>query len=229
MSSSVDSSQNLVLLFDFDGTVSQGDGPVIEYATALANATGMSAVLTETTATLEQAEVQSDYPDTAAPRDGYALVKSIATQLHIPEPVCQSAYLASRSTLSSTGIKPVPGLANFLQETRAQKILATNSPVTGIAAALDVLKLGDAFDRVINNLGKPQGLEDLLNGDLAGKDIISIGDIWEFDLAPVAKHGGRTILIKNRFIQTPDCQPTWTVSHPAELVPLLRTITEAPS
>lgn len=212
-----------VLIFDFDGTVSQGHGPVLEYARAISFLTGIAGISLDANRALTTTPVSVD--NDALPRDGYDAVQRIADRYGVSSEICDQAYQQSRLSLAASGIHPVPGLANYLRDCPHTTILATNSPSTGFAAALKVLGLSDCFDRVINSLGKPNGLARLLHDEYPSAHVIGIGDIWEFDLAPIAARGGETILIQSQFTQAPDCKPTWEITNPAELVPLLTRIT----
>ena len=175
-----------VLLFDFDGTVSLGHGPVLAYARHIAEKAGHPSIAHDAEALLNSDNVGSA-------RDGYHLVHTLAAELDVPEETCQEAYMASRENLADTGITAPEGLAEFLASYPGRTILATNSPEIGLSAALHTLGLKESFDAVYTGVGKPKGLTRILDTDLAGTDptrLISFGDIWEYDLAPVAAMGG---------------------------------------
>ena len=73
-------------------------------------------------------------------------------------------------------------------------------------------------------MGKPQGLTRILDTDLAGTDptrLISFGDIWEYDLAPVAAMGGRTVLVDSPFAVPCEANPTWRVTRVTDIFPQL--------
>ncbi|WP_295804485.1 HAD family hydrolase [uncultured Corynebacterium sp.] len=206
-----------VLLFDFDGTVSLGHGPVLAYAHLIAEKTGHPSIAQDTEALLNSDNVGSA-------RDGYHLVRTLAAELNVPEETCQEAYMASRENLADTGITAPEGLANFLASYPGRAILATNSPEIGLSAALRKLGLDRSFDTVYTRVGKPEGLTRILDTDLADTDpthLISFGDIWEFDLAPVAAVGGRTVLVDSPFATSPEADPTWRVTRVTDIFPEL--------
>lgn len=206
-----------VLLFDFDGTVSLGHGPVLAYAHLIAEKAGHPSIAQDTEALLNSDNVGSA-------RDGYHLVRTLAAELNVPEETCQEAYMASRENLADTGITAPEGLANFLASYPGRAILATNSPEIGLSAALRKLGLDRSFDTVYTRVGKPEGLTRILDTDLADTDpthLISFGDIWEFDLAPVAAVGGRTVLVDSPFATSPEADPTWRVTRVTDIFPEL--------
>lgn len=206
-----------VLLFDFDGTVSLGHGPVLAYAHLIAEKAGHPSIAQDAEALLNSTNVGSA-------RDGYHLVRTLAAELDVPEKTCQKAYLASRENLADTGITAPEGLANFLASYPGRAILATNSPEIGLSAALRKLGLDRSFDTVYTRVGKPEGLTRILDTDLADTDpthLISFGDIWEFDLAPVAAVGGRTVLVDSPFATSPEADPTWRVTRVTDIFPEL--------
>lgn len=212
-----------VIIFDFDGTVSQGHGPVLEYAKEISQRTDIPHIHSLTRFALEQDEVQIGE---LFPRDGYDTVQLIARSFDVPEEKLQEAYLASRTSLATTGITPLVGLGEFLAETSWTTVLATNAPTTGITETLDSFGLSSSFDRIVNSVGKPAGLSALLHKDYPRAQVIGVGDIWEFDLAPIAAVSGKTVLIKSQFRQTLDCNPTVSVPNADSLIPTLRSLTE---
>lgn len=116
-------------------------------------------------------------------------------------------------------------LCEFLKDRPFTCILATTSPTTGIFATLDHVGLTDCFDQVIHSLGKPAGLVALLTS-YPDTDVIGVGDIWDYDLDPIARSGGSTILMKSVFRQPPTCQPSISLSDSHDLVPALHTLLE---
>lgn len=140
-----------VLLFDFDGTVSLGHGPVLAYAHLIAEKAGHPSIAQDAEALLNSDNVGSA-------RDGYHFVRTLAAELDVPEETCQEAYLASRKNLADTGITAPEGLAEFLASYPGRAILATNSPEIGLSAALHTLGLDRSFDTVYTRVGKPEAL-----------------------------------------------------------------------
>lgn len=178
------------VIFDFDGTVALGDGPLRAYARAVEELGGVTGI--------EQA-LAVPAPDLL---DGYDVIRAAAEDRGVTPDILSAAYLASRELLGTAeaAVTAPAGLADFLRaagEAGALRILATNAPDVRIAEALRALGIEAGFDRVVTSVGKPAGLEALLD-DLAAEgvtDVLSIGDIWRNDLAPVHRRGGRTALV----------------------------------
>lgn len=212
-----------VLVFDFDGTVCVGAGPVLAYAEEIARATDIATIYAEAQAALEDVRA----PITVAlgegskgyqPRDGYDLVRRLAARWSVPEETCQDAYLRSREKLADTGICSPRGLAEFLSATDCPAILATNAPDIGLEKALSVLGLSGVFEKVFFRVGKPEGLARIVEEKYIDRPMIGFGDIWEFDLAPLHELGHRTVLIDSPFAQSPEASPTWQVDNLGEFL-----------
>lgn len=205
-----------VLLFDFDGTVSLGHGPVLAYADKIAKSTGISTVLDTAKDILasQESPITVKTPEgTYRPRDGYDLVRTISAQFDVSEAICQEAYLDSRKNLATTGIIAPVGLADFLSEYPGKALLATNSPRIGLDDALKSLGLLGVFDEIHTSVGKPEGLEQILESHDFGPHVIAFGDIWEFDLAPIIDRGGQAVLIQSQFSPSNSARPTWRVEN----------------
>ncbi|MFJ4163954.1 HAD family hydrolase [Microbacterium sp. NPDC089698] len=210
-----------VLVFDFDGTIALGDGPILAYAHKIADE------LSEQTADLDGprflALVRSElYADGADSLDGYDAVRRIAEAHGAGPTLLERAYLASRQALG-TPAAPVgapAGLADLLREVDAWRILVTNAPATRIAETLAELGLGDVFDHVITAAGKPTGLGAVLDSLPDGAVVLSIGDVWRNDLAPAHERGLDTALV-GPFID-PDANPTLRAADTASLIPAIR-------
>lgn len=211
-------SRDRVLVFDFDGTVSLGNGPVRSYARFVADSLP-SAAAADFLGDLDIAlagewPLASDGDDSPDPIDGYDLVRLHSVRYGVDAAARGRAYNRSRQELATNAapvIAPV-GLAAFLAEARdsARLVLATNAPATRINEALDVLGLAGAFDAVHTAVGKPDGLGPILDGLLgalqhrpagaatdadAAATLLSIGDVWENDLAPAHQRGASTALV----------------------------------
>ena len=187
--------QRATIVFDFDGTVAIGDGPVRAYAREVAGFAETEAA----TGFLDALDAEW-----AAPRDEaldrYDLIRLLANERGIHAETLSSGYLASRRHLATEAapVAPPPGLAGLLAELAARgarTVLATNAPGTRIPEALVALGIGDAFDEVHTGVGKPRGLDDLLDGWLRLGPVLGIGDVWSNDLAPIAARGGATVLV----------------------------------
>lgn len=214
------------LLFDFDGTVALGSGPVLAYARLAAEALGPRDA--ETFAATIAASLL-DYPHGRVPGtdaiDGYDLVRIRAAERGIDPQVLGRAYLASREQLA-TPLAPVhapAGFADFLAGLRGEAILlvATNAPATRLDAALEELGLHELFDAVYPSVGKPDGLVPIVDDWLEHGDVLSIGDIWVNDLAPARARGALTALVGPDQDEADAATPDIRVQSMPELYPFI--------
>ena len=211
------------ILFDFDGTVSLGHGPVRAYASAASaplstdqRATFLAAV----DLALENAP-SGQLAGTGA-IDGYDLVRVLSAEHGVDPASLGDAYLASRSVLASDEAPVVApdGLADFLRFARehAAIVLATNAPDIRVTEAIEALGLSGLFDAVYTSVGKPGGLDAVLDEWLPLGDLLSVGDVWVNDLEPAARRGARTALVGS-----PDAaaRPTYRADRLHELYPVI--------
>ncbi|WEO76998.1 hydrolase [Cryobacterium sp. SO2] len=225
-------SRERVLVFDFDGTVSLGHGPIRSYARFIAGALPTAAAIEflgrfETGISATSSVTGWD----ERPIDGYDLVRLLAEQYDVTASARSAAYLASRQELA-TNAAPVTspaGLADFLAEARpvAHLVLATNAPAIRLGEALAALGLAGAFDAVHTSVGKPDGFGPLLDSLLAllpigatSANLASIGDVWQNDLVPAHRLGATTALVG--VLSPPTATPTYRADHLHELYPALR-------
>ncbi|GAA1320096.1 HAD family hydrolase [Leucobacter albus] len=207
-----------VLIFDFDGTVSLGPGPVRAYATAVAELGGGGSALT--------ADIDRRLQrDAGRSLDGYEIVREVALAHGVGEQQLSRGYLASRELLATPAapVEVPSGLETFLRGARAERILLTNAPRTRIDAALAALGLAGAFDRVITDAGKPAGLVALLEElDATGerRRVLSIGDVWRNDLAPAHDRGHTTALVGG--LLPVDATPDFAAETVTDLLPDFR-------
>jgi FMN phosphatase YigB (HAD superfamily) len=221
-----------VVVFDFDGTISLGHGPVRSYARMVAG----SLPTEQCVEFLGRFETEVASPRSSAgaatPIDGYDLVRLLAEGYDVPSSVQSRAYLSSRFELA-TAAAPViapTGLGRFLAEARpkAHLVLATNAPGIRIEEALAALGLAGAFDTVHTSVGKPAGFGPLLDellallptGTDAAAGLLSIGDVWANDLAPAHDRGATTALVGGA--GPADATPTFRAHHLYELYPALQ-------
>src|SRR6218665_1326599 len=129
-------SVNTILLFDFDGTIALGHGPVLAYAELIADALGAPDGFVDGI----RAAIDGD----SRALDGYDAVRVAAEQEGADAALLSTAYLASRELLATPDapIAAPAGLADFLREADAQRILVTNPPDIRIDEALEALGLG---------------------------------------------------------------------------------------
>jgi FMN phosphatase YigB (HAD superfamily) len=232
-----------VLLFDFDGTVSLGDEPVIAYARHLDEEAGSStALITRTVSRWLAADgrvpAAIDGLTDADPVflglhvidgaiDGYYAAQQLARLLGVTPEHIDAAYRASRADLADGLISThaPEGFASFLAAFPASvhRVLVSNSPENGLREQLEKLELTRSFDEVVTSANKPAGLPAIVGRILdeqgvAADRLLSVGDIWVNDLAPVAVLGSATALI-DRMPVPEDAAPTVRAPHIEELYP----------
>lgn len=187
------------ILFDFDGTVAVGDGPVRAFATKVSQQLiehEQEGFVREIFAALDEAERNGF---TAEQRDGYGLVNLAAQAAQISAEALNESYHASRELLGSehATITAPEGLREFLsalpEHTRA--VLVTNAPNTRITEALEAMGLSGLFDEVICSAKKPFGLTEIARPFAERGTIAGVGDIWVNDLEPLIPFDAFTALI----------------------------------
>ena len=222
-----------LLLLDFDGTVAVGHGPVRAYAraaVALLPAAEQRAVLHRLDEGLAGGDAEG-----LAPLDGYDLVRMLAEEHGIGPHALSAAYLASRHALATeqAPITAPPGLADLLAELRtdATIVLATNAPDIRLRDALRVIGLGGLIDRIAPEAAKPGGMPRLLDSlrvaPAGPVRVLSVGDVWANDLAPVAARGHTTALISR--CPPPEARPTHVGPDMPSLYPAMRNWVQSPS
>ena len=183
------------IVFDFDGTLALGAGPIVAYARAIARRSGDTVFLDLAVSALAAFEAG----DTDLYRDGYDVVGSLAAKAGIHAGVLNEAYAASRAALGSADapVMAPERLAPFLDRVGrdAQIILATNAPSDSIVPLLSAWGVAEAFDALHFTVGKPDGLRPILAHALEAGPVLSVGDIVELDLAPAMELGADTALV----------------------------------
>jgi len=181
------------IIFDFDGTVIVGNGPVLAYAREMAR------FAPEGFLARAEVEIASfEAGDAGRYRDGYDVVGVLGAEAGVPAEERQLAYLSSRELLGSVGpADPAPGLADILRRIpeTTRVILATNAPEAGVEGALASWGILDHFDELIYDTGKPAGLGPIIARALATGPVLSVGDIVVNDLAPATELGADTALV----------------------------------
>lgn len=193
------------LVLDFDGTVCLGDGPIWAYAErvlAQLRPTDADRLREALAGYLDRPWSRPDYPD------GYIALAALAGP-SVPPAVLQDAYLDSRHALADPDldIYPPDGLADLLDELtgRVRPVVLTNSPPTGLDAAIGRLGLSGRVERVIHSAGKPDRAAELLADLLDGaspSSLCSVGDLWSNDIAPALELGCVTALIDRTGAET---------------------------
>lgn len=225
-----------VIIFDFDGTITVGDGPVLAYAEQVAArlAPGLADGFRAAVAAGLHGHTGASIPSAADVIDDYDLVRQVALGHGADTTVLSAAYLASRELLatehaviSAPVLTQPPGtrtpggddLASWLRRlsTQAYLVLATNAPAAGLDRALAVLGVTDIFDEVRTSVGKPAGMHALVDEMLARGPVLSVGDVWHNDLEPVWVRGGATALLTRRGVG--DARATCSATTLDGLVP----------
>lgn len=186
------------ILFDFDGTLALGDGPIMAFARAITDRSGDVDFAARAATAL--AAFDSGETDT---RDGYDAVTRIARAEGVESDAIGASYDASRALLgtSDAAVHPPEDLAAFLTElgTQARLVLATNAPGDGVTTVLRTWGVLDAFDALHFTVGKPAGLVPIMREALADGPVLAVGDIVDFDLAPATELGADTALVGATF------------------------------
>lgn len=181
------------VVFDFDGTVALGRGPLDAYATCLGELTDG-----EMLTACRDAVVRFDAGGTTF-HDGYDAIRVTALGRNATEEQLSAAYLRSRELLGTEAapIRAPHRLSELLTEVAqfADCVLATNAPELGIDRALTVLGVADRFTAVHCAVGKPAGLEPIITDALAAGPTLAVGDLWDNDLAPAERLGADTALV----------------------------------
>lgn len=203
-----------VLIFDFDGTVAIGDGPLLAYARAVAVHTASADAFVSAVA----AHLAAPTSDVI---DGYDAVRRLAFDAGVDEAALAAAYTRSRTQLAGPDapVSTAVGLADFLARVDADRLLVTNAPATRLDDALAAMGLDGLFDRVVTDAAKPAGLEALLDGLEAGIPVLTVGDVWRNDLAPAHARGLDTALVGG--YADPAAAPTYRADTLDELLPAL--------
>ena len=204
--------QRRTVLFDFDGTLALGRGPLEAYAACLNEIVSEEpggGAGSELLAHCQDAITRFDAGETVF-RDAYDAIRHTALAHGVAEAQLSAAYLRSRGLLA-TEAAPIygpEGLPDFLANLaeHADCVLATNAPEVGVHRALDSLGIADSISLVYCDVGKPAGLDRIIPGLLAQGPTLSVGDIWLNDLAPAERHGADTALVG---VGEPDGEPTY--------------------
>jgi len=185
--------ERATVIFDFDGTVALGSGPLLAFARSIGDRTNAD-VLADARKALWSFETgHSDH------RDGYGAIATAAKAHGIDPAEIDGAYHASRSGLG-TDAAPLnipDGFGDFLGRLTqlADVWLATNAPPTGIDSFFSGVGISHYFSRKCFKVGKPDGLHSLLAEASARGPVLSVGDIYDYDLAPAVAIGAATALV----------------------------------
>ncbi|WP_291380025.1 HAD family hydrolase [Demequina sp.] len=182
------------VIFDFDGTVALGHAPVDAYVREIVAATadaGLAAAVSEGLGEFEEGLSNAI--------DAYDVVRTVASERAIDAEVLRAAYLRSRALLATAEV-PVEapeGIVPFLQRLAeaADLALVTNAPSTRLAEALATLGIDQLLPTRHTEAAKPEGLTAIVADALLRGPVLSVGDIYQNDLAPAAALGADTALV----------------------------------
>lgn len=190
-------SDRRILVLDFDGTICLGDGLVWAYAEGVLE--HLAGDLAHRISSALSAYLDGD-PTSGDYADGYGALAELARP-HVDGSVLDDAYARSRLALEDLDveIQAPDGLAELLDElSDVHRVVVTNAPDTGLDTALRRLGLRERIDEVIPSAGKPRRgrevLTQLLDGTPAPR-LMSVGDIWDNDIAPALELGCATAFI----------------------------------
>ena len=190
-------SDHRILVLDFDGTICLGDGLVWAYAEGVLE--HLAGDLAHRISSALRAYLDGD-PASGDYADGYGALAELARP-HVDGAVLDDAYARSRLALEDLDveIQAPEGLAALLDElSDVHRVVVTNAPSTGLDTALRRLGLRGRIDEVIPSAGKPargrEVLTTLLDGTPAAH-LMSVGDIWDNDIAPALELGSATAFI----------------------------------
>lgn len=195
----VSNGSGLVLLLDFDGTVSLGDGPVLAYAD---EAFGYLPARRRSAAHDQLSSFLAGDPDLLRRyADGYGCVRDQVVDQVTPEQL-SAAYLDSRRRLAAEdlGTYPAPGIGELLTalDGVATRVVLTNSPAVGVLESLQRFGLSELLDEVVVGADKPHRMAEHLDVLTAGRPpatLISVGDHWRNDLAVPLERGCATAYV----------------------------------
>lgn len=211
-----------LLILDFDGTLCLGDGPVRAFAREVASAAGASeGELLDPLDRFLLGETGSEFDGCA---DGYTAVALWARERGLGRGPMTEAFLRGRADLDAglIEISTPDGVIDRLGSlTGWHRVLVTNSPLASTTTLTTRLGLQPVLDAIIGDAAKPGGLEALLapRGVLDARRwsrIVSVGDIWINELAPVHAIGGDTGLIERH--PQPEATPTWRADNVQSLL-----------
>ena len=234
------STDNLLLVVDFDGTVYRGDDPARAYARRIS--ASLEPLAAEHYLALFErylAEGVAAAGSAADPEAATALRDSVdhwgAAQL-LAERVfgasadaVEAAFAGARQDMldPSCEIEVVKPLLATIADLRGavRVVLATNSPREGLAPLLDRLGLTEAFDEVVPDATKPAGMRRLLRRELGASAGVrpwrafSLGDHYRNEIEPAVEIGAATGYI-DRFGRA-DGPATATAPVAEQLLPVI--------
>jgi FMN phosphatase YigB (HAD superfamily) len=204
---------DLLLVVDFDGTVYRGDDPARGYARRIAATLAPGAAerylalferyLAEGVAAAHSAPDPASAAALRESVDHWGAAMLLAERVFGVAPdAVDVAFAGARQDMldPSCAIEVVAPLLAAIAELRGRVrvVLATNSPLLGLAPLLDRLGLTEAFDEVVPDAAKPAGMRSLLRRELSALSgaepwrAFSLGDHYRNEIAPAVEIGAAT-------------------------------------
>ncbi len=209
------------VIFDFDGTLAVGPGPVEAYLKCVDRLADAPDFAATARANLEMLERGDDRFV-----DAYDAVRAAAVDSSIADSVLSQGYMDSRAVLASelAPVEAPEGLAGFLAELAplADLVLVTNAPEVRMREALVALGVEGVLHSRVFDARKPHGLVAVVADALTRGPVLSVGDIHANDLAPASAVGADTALVGPSFALHA-AQVTMAARHLPELYPSLTT------
>lgn len=218
------------LVLDFDGTVCLGDDPVRLYCQEVSRR--LPPVPGEQVGrALERFLAGHRVEGLDEAQDGYQAVQRLASRAGMDTAALTAAYRASRLRFDmGEGRTWLPDglLAELAGVCRrgVRVVLVTNAPLPGVSRFAARTGLAGYLDAVVADAGKPRGMGLILDrllqeGGHPPARLLSLGDVWDNDIAPALERGCAGAFI-DRFGRTAD---SGVASAPSVqgLYPVLRT------
>lgn len=209
------------VIFDFDGTLAVGLGPIEAYLTCVSRLVDAPGFVSAARANLDALEAGGD-----TFIDAYDAVRVAAEASAIPANVLSQGYMDSRGVLASdlAPLEAPAGLRDFMVELapHAELMLVTNAPAVRMQESLAALGVDDLLATRVFDARKPEGLVAVVADALRAGPVLSVGDIHANDLAPASALGAATALVGPSFALHADAV-TMAARHLPELYPSIKT------
>ncbi|MFO8075745.1 MAG: HAD family hydrolase [Egibacteraceae bacterium] len=136
--------------------------------------------------------------------DAWQTVRAVALHHRVDDQALRRAFIRTRQRMNDPAV-PLPGAATIDTALAAfagarHRVLASNTAEALARPLVERLGLSGAFDEIVLDAGKPEGLRALLEGVLARFDVgpervVCAGDNLRNDIAPARRAGCRTVLV----------------------------------
>lgn len=210
---------HLTLLLDFDGTLYEGDLPVLSYARHCAahlGDVGATALIDGIRYFLEGKTIGARPVALGQAEDGCHAVEILARAAGLDADQIDGAYRRSRADLAASAfaLDAPEGLADLLDALIGVHVMVvTNADSTGVHEVIAAIGLADRIDEIITDARKPDTMPQLVADLLDRMDareeptrLMAVGDRWLHDLSAAQLAGARTAMIDrfDRRVGTPD-------------------------